>query len=224
MKKLLYLLIIPFLLSCGDDNDDPTPPNSTDVVYTVTFNYNWNATNFPVDYPSGAHFSPLIGWSHKASFNYFATGKKPTAGIEIMAETGATATLKSELEAEISSGNGYKAYVGQGHSSGVGSVSIDITVNKDNSAISLVTMIAPSPDWYVGAIAVDLIENGEFINSKIIDGVIYDAGSDDGVTFTSANADTNPKKNISVFVDAPLGNGTTITPTFATISFKKKSN
>tara|TARA_B100002019_G_scaffold99439_1_gene85652 strand:- start:1573 stop:1752 length:180 start_codon:yes stop_codon:yes gene_type:complete len=46
--------------------------------------------------------------------------------------------------------------------SGVGTISIDIEVNSDFPAVSLATMLAPSPDWFVPCVSVNLLdENNE---------------------------------------------------------------
>lgn len=58
-------------------------------------------------------------------------------------------------------------------------------------------MIAPSPDWFIGLESLNLLDNGQWINSKEIKLFLYDSGSDSGTQFTSANSVTNPKENIT---------------------------
>ena len=71
MKCLnLSFLITLLLFSCSKD-DENSPELKGGVTYNVTFNINWNATDFPVSYPSNAHFSPLIGWSHASNQTFF---------------------------------------------------------------------------------------------------------------------------------------------------------
>ena len=53
--------------ACSKDKDDVSPDSKGGTKYRVTFDIDWNSTNFPIDYPSGAHFSKLIGWSHDGS-------------------------------------------------------------------------------------------------------------------------------------------------------------
>ena len=69
--------------------------------YRVSFVFDWNKTDFPTDYPSSAHFSPLVGWVHEKDHTYFNEGQLTSKGIEQMAETGSTSTLVSELQALI---------------------------------------------------------------------------------------------------------------------------
>ena len=83
-----------------------------------------------------------------------------------MAEFGST-TLVSELQALIDQSEGLKTYVGSVLSGGVGTISLDVTVSSEFSAVSLVTMPAQSPDWYVGCANVVLTDaNGEFVVTK----------------------------------------------------------
>jgi hypothetical protein len=135
-----------------------------------------------------------------------------------MAELGATATLENEINEKINNGDGLDFVIGENLNGGVGEITVDILVNKENSSVTLATMIAPSPDWYVGVVHINLFENGEFIDEKIVDGLIYDAGTDSGTSFASNNAETNPKQPISLITNLPLGNGITI----ATVKFSKQ--
>ena len=67
-------------------------------------------------------------------------------------------------------------------------------------------MIAPSPDWFVGFNNLNLVENGEFIESRVIQFKPYDSGSDSGVSFASDNQDTQPRETIFEITDGILAN------------------
>lgn len=224
---LLYFLSILFI-SCGDEKkrmDDIVPPKTENKTanFTVTFSFDWNKNDFPTDYPSGAHFSPLVGWVHQKGNTFFDSGKIATAGIEQMAESGGTKLIVEELNAEVSNAKGLKVYTGSGLGSGVGLITIDVQVSTLFPSVSLVTMIAPSPDWYVACVDVNLLqEDNTFVANKTIVGRVYDAGTDNGTTFTSTNSDTNPKTAISRITQPPLGNGTEVKSSFCTITFVKK--
>jgi hypothetical protein len=56
------------------------------ATYKVTFEFNWNEQDYPNDYPSNAHFSKLIGWSHTPLNNFFKIGTIASTGIKNMAE------------------------------------------------------------------------------------------------------------------------------------------
>ena len=209
------MVIIAFFSSCKPD--EPAERELLIAKYRVTFNFKWNAQDFPTDYPSSAHFSKLIGWSHKPSSEFFKVGSIASEGIKNMAEVGSTEKLTDEFTTKIEANEGLKNVIGNGLGSGVGELSVTLDVNEKFSSITLATMLAPSPDWYVAIINQNLLENGEFIDEKTVDAQTYDAGTDSGETFTSSNAPTDPKVPISVINTPPIGNGKTI----ATVKFEK---
>jgi hypothetical protein len=214
MKKnqLLGLIIIALIfVRCAKDY----PSKAT---YKVDFCLNWNNNDFPTDYPSNAHFSKLIGWSHQSENDFFAIGTIASNGIKDMAELGDNSTLENELNNNIKDGKGLDFIIGENLNKGVGTISFNIDVNKENPSVTLATMLAPSPDWYVAVVDVNLFENESFIKEKTINGLIYDAGTDSGKTFKSSNDKTIPKEPISLKTSSPLASGGTL----CTVTFTKK--
>ena len=66
-------------------------------------------------------------------------------------------------------------------------------VKDEYSILSLITMIAPSPDWFVGVDSFDLCGNaGRWKDNVMINLLPWDAGTDSGTSFTSANIPTIP--------------------------------
>jgi hypothetical protein len=222
LKSYLYLILVLFIASCSESDGPVEMGIESEASYTVTFTMHWNSTNFPTDYPSGAHFSPLIGWSHPTTSTFFKVGTTATEGIKVMAETGGTGTLKTELETQITDGEGLDFILGSGLSSGTGEITVDVEVDAINSAVTLVSMVAPSPDWYVAALNVNLYDGTHFVSRDTIIAAVYDAGTDSGLSFTSANTATDPQGKISLVIDAPLGDGTELPTDFATVIFVKK--
>ncbi len=220
MKTKIFsvLLLLSLLFSCENDNSC----KETAATYTVTFSFNWNTVDFPTDYPNGAHFSPLIGWSHKNSSSFFQENTFASEGIESMAETGATTILSNEINTFINNGEGKEIVLGNGLNNGTGEISLNISVDSKHSAITLASMLAPSPDWYVGIVNIDLLENDCFVESKQLQAKVYDAGTDDGNAFTSSDIDSNPAGKITLITTAPLGNGIEVNPNFCTVSIVKK--
>lgn len=226
MKKLTLvatILSVLIFISCKKDvKESPVAPDDLNTTnYRVTFNINWNSTDFPTDYPSNAHFSKLIGWSHQSNTEFFKEGTLASEGIRKMAELGATTPLDNEINERIATKEGLGLYIGNNLSTGVGQITIDVVVDKYHPSVTLATMLAPSPDWYLAVVNVNLLENTLFVSSKTIDGIVYDAGTDDGTTYTSPNTNTYPRRAISYFVSSPLGNDTVVSPSIATITFTK---
>lgn len=222
MKHVVILSLIALLFfACTDDEDMVPNDAENSIEYLVTFNINWNSTDFPTNYPSNAHFSRLIGWSHGANESFFKIGTFATDGIKNMAETGGTSPLDDELMELIEEGKGYKSFIGSNLDSGTGEIVLKVEVTEEYPSITLATMIAPSPDWYIAVVDINLLENSSFVDQKTVDARVYDAGTDSGVTYASPNETTNPQIPITIFVDSPLGNGVELNATIATVSFKK---
>ena len=217
------LRIIPFLglILFGSCDDSGDPVNGEIATYEVIFTFHWDAQNFPLDYPSNAHFSALIGWSHDPASTFFQPGTFASEGIKRMAEAGSTSTLRTELQTMIDDGQGRQVVVGSGLGDGTGQIKVTLELDKKNPAISLSTMIAPSPDWYVAVVNENLVENGEWISTKTVKALAFDAGTDSGATYTAANQPTNPQEPIFSITDAPLGNGTGVNPDIATVTFRR---
>lgn len=92
------------LMGCSDEGAMKTKtetPTKTQAKYKVTFTFKWNRTDFPLDYPSSAHFSSLIGWSHSPKSTFFKEGTIASDGIKNMAEFGTTSTLLNEFKTKI---------------------------------------------------------------------------------------------------------------------------
>ena len=62
--------------------------------------------------------------------------------------------------------------------------------------LTLVSMIAPSPDWFVGVDGISLREAECWAPRIEMELVGYDAGTDSGATFTAPNADVTPHEPI----------------------------
>ncbi|NME70109.1 spondin domain-containing protein [Flammeovirga aprica] len=226
MKNLhtISLLLIGILFSCSSSDDTMLPPAGDDPItatYKVTYQGTWTASSHPTDYPSNSHFSGVIGMAHNADTSLFKENTLATEGIKVMAETGGKSPLTTEILDVISSGSANLLISEGGLSSGTSKIEFEITVSSDHSYVSLVSMIAPSPDWFVAVESLNLYANNEWIDDITINPTHYDSGTDDGTTFASPNAPSNPRVNIFKITSAPLGNGTEVTPAVATFRFQK---
>jgi hypothetical protein len=214
---LLILSISVLFIQCKKEEDN-TSRSASSAIYEVTFDINWNKDDFPVNYPSNPHFSKIIGWSHSSTSNFFALESMASEGIQKMAELGTTSPLSDEINQKISDGEGHELIIGENLGSGVGKITVEVNVHKEHPSITLATMIAPSPDWYLAVVNITLLENQEFVNEKVVTASIYDAGTDSGTDYTSSNEITNPQESISKLSYAPLSNGTVL----STVTFRKK--
>ena len=191
----------------------PTPvPAPATARYHVTFQATWSASSHPLEFPSSAHFSPLIGGTHTAQASFWREGGMATDGIIDMAERGLTTRLSAEINLAIAAGTAEHLVTGSNIGSSPGSATADFEISQTQPFVTLVTMIAPSPDWFVGVSAVALFQNGEWASERRFDLEPWDAGSDGGTTFLSPDLPLTPRLPISRIVTAPLSPSGRITP------------
>lgn len=176
--------------------------------YEVTFSATWSAQTHPQDFPVSAHFSGLIGGTHHAGATFWQDGALATAGIENMAELGSKFPLTNEVQAAISSGTAWSVLSGGGISRSPGSVVLTFDINDTHSLVTLVSMVAPSPDWFVGVDGLEMRPGGQWRQDAIIDLYPWDSGTDSGVTFTSPDLDTQPRELIHDLSDTYPFTGT----------------
>lgn len=172
------------------------------AAYTVVLKGTWMAAHHPYEYPTagaltGPHFSGLIGASHNASYSVFAEGSLPTPGLERLSEEGRHSPLDEEIRAAIAAGTAGVPFMTGPLRDFKDSLVTTVQVDEAHPMVSLVAMIAPSPDWFTGAGNVNLIENGAWVPSRTLTLNAYDSGGDDGATYKAADRDNNPKKPTS---------------------------
>ena len=189
------------------------------ATYRVTFASSWSAQTHPDGFPPNPHFSGLIGATHDATSTLWENGGLASDGIEQMAETGGTSALRTEAETLIAQGRALAAVSGGGIGLSPGSVTLTFEVTEGFPLVSLVTMLAPSPDWFVGVSGLDLFDGGAWLPERTVDLFVYDAGTDSGPNYTSPNDDTNPPEPIAQIADPPFAaNGNVGTFTFTLLN------
>ena len=221
-KTIVSLFFIFGLIACNHDEDKVTPnPELGEVSYTVTFNSTWSATTHPDGFPNSPHFSGLVGATHNVNVMLWENGELASAGIESVAETGSKTTHTSEINTQITTGDADQLISEGGINPSPNSLTFSVIMKPDFTFISLVSMLAPSPDWIVGVSALDLAPNGVWLENKTVDLYVYDTGTDDGSNYTAANLDANPKKVISRIETSPFLVNNVIAP-IGTMSFVKQ--
>ncbi len=178
----------------------------------MTFDATWSAQTHPQDFPSDAHFSGLIGATHKASATFWQAGQLASEGIRAMAERGSKGSLQFEVERAIAVGTAQFVLSGGNLAVSPASVSMEFEVSQDFPLATLVTMVAPSPDWFVGVAGLALFENGGWKDSVRVDVFAYDAGTDSGASFRSADQETQPRQPIARLTTFPFLNGASVLP------------
>lgn len=193
------------------------PALAQTATYRVTFDATWSAATHPGAFPSGAHFSSPIGGTHNNLVEFWAPGGIASPGMESMAEVGGTATLTSEINAAITAGNAGDVITAPGLPTVPAVRNTTFGLTSTHPQVTLVTMIAPSPDWFVGVHGLVLHDGGKWFDNVVVALDPYDAGTDSGLTFSAPNADTNPQEPIrNLSSEAPFAG----TPPLGTFTFR----
>ena len=161
------------------------------ATYTVTFQGNWTIASTPGGVVAGAHFTTLIGAIHNDMVIFWESGGTATPGVENVAELGLTGTFKSEINANSNAISVIEKSVSGG---GTGSATFDITLTNEHPLVTLLSMIGPSPDWFVGVSGLSLLDTqGQWESLLEVDLFPYDAGTEEGTEFSLNNQATSPQ-------------------------------
>lgn len=200
----------------------PTNANSATVAFTdstaffrvigdytarfeVTFDSTWSAQTHPGAWPAGAHWSGPVGGVHNDRVHFWAEDETASEGIRLMAERGQQATLVSEIQAVVPSGKALFTMTATGlNSPAQRIITFPRATTRDFPLLTLCSMVAPSPDWFVGVNGLSLVgPDGEWIAEQTVALHGYDAGTDSGATFTSPDLATQPRSVVKRFTDYP---------------------
>jgi hypothetical protein len=193
--------------------------------YTISVSTSWNANDHGSiasnNLPNDPHWSALALVTHKNSNEFFQLGNLASQGVQSIAELGSTTIFQSEVNTAISTSNADQ-YLQSGFSprGAVSFASINnITVSETHPLVTFLSMIAPSPDWFIAVNSESLRSGNSSVNngwkdSYSIDLFVYDAGTDDGTDYASANAESNPKVGVFMINNPPINGKKVATATF----------
>ncbi len=184
----IYLIVFTFLISFSS-------LSQSTANYDISFTSTWSETTHPdTNFPSNAHWSDLVGATHNSSVTFVEMGELASPGIEDVAETGSNSEFNDEVGNVITAGNADQ-WLQQGFSSSAAistATLSNITVSENFPLLSLVSMIAPSPDWIIAVNSLNLrnATNDGWKNTFSVDLLPYDAGTEENtiVYSTSNNA------------------------------------
>ena len=121
-----------------------------------------------------------------------------------MAEIGSKDPLQTEITTLIFEGVAGTLISGGGINPSPGSVSVDFIITPQFPLVTIVSMVAPSPDWFVAAEDVALIQNNDWVETLEVPVLVYDSGTDSGTTFTSPNSIEDPFIPVYLISTPPL--------------------
>ena len=162
------------------------------VVYNVVFESMWSESRHPQLFPSNAHWSPLVVASHNSSYYLWRTGELASQGVKDVAERGQTTAIRGELERAKREGTVYDIAIASSDIDAGEKFSLNIMVDEEHPLISVISMMAPSPDWFIGVRDVNMYGNNGWVKTLSRENPPYDAGTDSGFNFKSDNQATSP--------------------------------
>lgn len=181
--------------------------------YELVFDATWSAALHPQDFPGGnPHFSGLVGGTHSAAVAFWQVGQLATPGIQLMAESGFKPPLEFEVQEAINAGTAFSVVSGEAVFSSPGTATATLDMHIDFPLATVVSMIAPSPDWFIGVSGTPLFVDGEWLDSVQIDLYPYDAGTDSGTTYLAPNQPTSPHEPAFQIMGFPFLNNGSIAP------------
>ena len=191
-KRARRLSLVFLVAICGVET---VFAESKQATYKLELNIDWSAGLAPFEYPDGAHLSSLIGLTHVNGVRLFEDGAIASSGLELLAENGRFGILRAQFDelrrkkriGSVVEAGGIKAVPGR--------VSTTFSTTRDHPLLSVITMLAPSPDWFTGVSAVRLHSNDEWVDAIKLPLWVWDAGTDSGASFESKNADTQPRES-----------------------------
>ena len=175
----------------------PAQGKAQSATYRVTFEGKFTASALAnrVSVPSGEHFTTLIGAVHNGSVTFWSSGGTASAGVEAVAELGTTGTFESAINANINAATVFEQSIASG---GTATATVDIVVTTDHPRVTLLSMVAPSPDWFVGVSGLSLLDaQADWLPSRTVNLYPWDAGTEEGTEFSLSNPATSPQGTIT---------------------------
>lgn len=186
------------------------------VVYRLSVDVTWSEETHPGLFPQDAHLSWHGGATHVEQVSFWEVGELASPGMVQMAELGATLTLMDEVQERIDSGVAWSKLdwpwwfcpSGTSHPQ-CSDLEVEFPANDAFPFVTLVSMLGPSPDWFVGVSGLPLRANGEWLKQVVIDLHPYDGGTRDANVFELFGPLTTPPAPVSVITERT---GQIITP------------
>jgi Spondin_N len=157
----------------------PALAKDSGATYTVSFATTWTKQTHPNPaFPDHPFFSPLIGAVHSAEVEYWRLGQLASPGIKLMAEEGGTVLLANEVKADIARGRALTVLGVPYTTDSPETTTITFHADRQHSLVTLVTMLAPTPDWFTGVAGLNLLDDkGQWVRRKEVMLYPFDAGT-----------------------------------------------
>lgn len=221
INTLIALMALAALFHSCKKNE-VIEPDFSETNYRIEITGKWKTPEFGV--PAGAHFTYFTGTVHNATVHMWENGKYASKGVENIAEQGYVLDVIAEIDTNIANRKAISSFLIPPPDI-TNKITGNIYCNTNFSYVSCQSMIAPTPDWFVGVDALNLYPNKKWIADTTINLYVYDSGTEEGDVFSQANPATVPQQVIAKLTPSNasvLANGHTILAPIATIRFIKQ--
>ena len=178
LKPACLCLLSSWLLTSAAFGSEP-------VRYLVEIDNTWSTTTHPEAFhDSLSHFSWVGGGTHNDQLELWQVNELASPGMVQMAESGETTILLDEVQAAVEQGMALSK-IDQPHwfcpeetvVDQCGPNQFEIELSTDFDHVSLVTMLGPSPDWFVGVSGLPMRDEKGWINRTVHTLYPYDGGT-----------------------------------------------
>lgn len=184
----------------------PLSASASEATYRLTVLNTWTAADFPANFPGNDHWAMLGGGTHDPAQSFWSIGENSSSQMETMAEGGNAVPLRNQITSAGGSPLLWNYWFCREDKNNLacGDRTVTFTVDSETSAITITSMIAPSPDWFIGVDALDLHPGDAWTPFLEVPLVMYDAGTEEGLIPNGSNPPTSPLEGIShlTYIDA----------------------
>jgi hypothetical protein len=172
------------------------------ATYNIKFTNYWNATdhNGGNALPDNAHWSDFAIVNHNSNITFVKLGGTATAGVEDIAERGVVNNFRDNDVQDAIDANNAEQFINGGDLFLRDGSEIDIDgiqISEDYPLLTMLSMIAPSPDWMMAVNGIPLRNGGNWETLITMDIFPYDAGTEEGSAYELNNAATVPQGKIT---------------------------
>jgi hypothetical protein len=187
--------------------------------YKLTFVSTWSAVRHPESFPPDPHYSKLVGATHQFYGQVWSPGQLASTGVKDIAEQGLNVKFRKEIDWAIKIGEAGSYIDGPDMKLSPGQVDTRFTVTPDFPLVSVLSMIAPSPDWIVGVSGLNMCENASWVLEKALTLRAFDVGTDAGVTYDATNQPESEKQKVQILQSDLYSEGDQV-PAFGELRFE----
>mgnify|MGYP000524084015 CR=1 FL=1 len=189
------------------------------VEYKLTFVSTWSAETHPESFPTEPHYSKLVGATHQFYGQVWSPGQLASTGIKGIAEQGLNVQFRKEIDWAIKINEAGSYIDGPDMKLSPGQVDTRFTVTPDFPLVSVLSMIAPSPDWVVGVSGLSMCENATWVLEKTLTLQAYDVGTDAGETYLATNQ-PEAEKQVVQYLQSDMYSENGQVPAFGELRFE----